>query len=290
MKSKVITIILILFLLASIPIYWLRLAYNIPPIRDGLYLSTVVAAVIGSFFAISKYGIKNARRVTLISFIISFLGALSNELVFEYHYIILKHDIPFPSIGDFFSLIFYTFLLVALINEVRLAKVNWKHTSKPLLGVAILISLVLIGIVSYFGVYKAYDPTLTLFANLVSMAYGVGDLFIILVSLFLVILVKEYSGGRFAKIWLTLLTGFVFFLAADITWSFYSTQYHDEVWFYKSLIDTCWMVGYVCFALTLFQFGFSITDAYKMVSKETNKNAKPLILKENSSEPQKEKE
>jgi hypothetical protein len=292
MNNKVVTIILIILLLASIPIYWLRLAFNIPPIRDGLYLSTVFIALIGAFFAISKYGLKSARRVTLISFAVALLGSFTSELIFEYHFIILKHDIPFPSIGDFFSLLAYIGFFAALINEMRLAKVNWKHVNKLLLAGVILFSLTLICVVSYFGIYQAYDPAENLFTNLVSMGYGVGDLFLIIVSLFLVILVKEYRGGRFAKIWMTLLIGFVFFLASDITWSFYPTQYHDEVWFYKSLLDTLWMIGYLCFAWTFFQFGFSISDAYKMVDTEVGKNSKPISLKDSSisEEPPKEQQ
>src|SRR6266480_3942136 len=163
MNSKIITIILVLLLLATIPVYWIRLAFTNVPVRDGLYLSTLLAAIIGGFFAISKYGIKNARRITLISFTIALLGTFISELIFEYHFIVLKHDIPFPSIGDFFSLLFYTFFLIGLINKVRLAKVNWKHVNKLLLTGVSLLSLLLVGVVSYFGIYKAYDPTENLF-------------------------------------------------------------------------------------------------------------------------------
>jgi hypothetical protein len=282
MSSKTVTIILTILLLAVIPVYWLRLAYTNIPIRDGLYLSSVVIAVIAGSFAIYKYGVKHSRRLTLFALTAAVASSLISEIIFEYHYVIDKHNIPFPSIADFFSLFFYVFFLIALINEIRLAKVDWKHFKKRLLIIPIIISIILIGVVSYFGVYKAYDSTVDLFTNIVAMAYGVGDLLLIITSIFLVILVREYRGGRFAKIWLILLTGFVFFLAADITWSFYPNQYHDEVWFYKSLLDTLWMIGYLCFAQTLFQFGFSIADAYKMASIDTSNNAKPLTLNDTS--------
>src|SRR5260221_13810743 len=104
MNSKTITIILILLAIASLPIYWMRLAFTIIPIRDGLYLSTVLIAVIAGCFAIFKYGIKHSRRLTLFSFTAAVTCSLISEIIFQYHYAIDKHNIPFPSVGDFFSL------------------------------------------------------------------------------------------------------------------------------------------------------------------------------------------
>jgi hypothetical protein len=286
MNRRVVTVILILLALATIPVYWLRLAFTIIPIRDGLYLSTVLASVIAGFFAIYKYGFKHSRRFTLLFLTGALTSMFVSELIFEYHYILDKNNIPFPSIGDFFGLLFYLLFVIGLINEMRLASVNWKHVSKRLLVVAILISIILLGVVGYYGVYQSYDPTVNLFTNLVEMAYGVGDMLLIITSLMLVVLVREYRGGRFAKIWLTLLIAFCFFLAGDITANFYLTQYNNEVWFYKSLLDTLWMIAYLCMAQALFSYGFSIMDAYKLANTEVRKDAKNIELKEVSPEPQ----
>lgn len=278
MNKKVITTILILLAVAIIPVYWLKLAFKIIPIRDGLYMITVITAVIASFFACFKYGIKHARSLTLLAIAGALVSELIAEFIFEYHYIILRHDIPFPSVEDLFSLLYYGLFFVGLINEIRVAHVNWKKLNKRILILPIIISLILICVVSYMGIYEAYDPTETLFANIVSMAYGVGDLLLIIISLFLIVLVKEYRGGKFARIWMFLLIGFIFNITADIFWSFYPTQYHDEVWFYKSFFDTASMLGYLCFAQMLFLFGFSISDAYKLVNIDSSKNAKPITL------------
>lgn len=284
MNRRVVTVILILLALATIPVYWLKLAFTIIPIRDGLYLSTVFASVIAGFFAIYKYGFKHARRFTLLFLTGALTSMLISELIFEYHYVIDKHNIPFPSIGDFFGLLFYLLFVVGLINEMRLAKINWENVSKRLLGVTILISVILLGVVGYYGVYQSYDPTVSLFTNIVEMAYGVGDMLLIITSLMLVVLVREYRGGRFAKIWLTLLVGFCFFLSGDITANFYLTQYNNEVWFYKSLLDTLWMIAYLCMAQALFLYGFSIMDAYNLANTKVRKDTKTIELKDISSE------
>jgi hypothetical protein len=266
MTKTIIRSILILIALAIIPVYWLRLAFDNVPIRDGLFLSTIFIALCGGIFAVRKYGFKNARSLTLLSLTAAVGCLFIGELIFQYHFIQYGHDIPFPSVGDIFNISVYPIFFVGLFNEIRLAKVNWKKLNKAAVILFILVSVILVGMVSYYGIYKSYDASMDLFANLVSMSYGVGDLFIICVTLLLLVLVKEYRGGRFAKIWLFMLTGFICILAADMTWSFHSTEYHDEVWFIKSLLDSFWMAGYLCFAQALFEFGFSIMDALKQAA------------------------
>lgn len=278
MNRKTIYIILALFALAIIPVYWLKLAYYNVLIRDGLYLTTVFISVLAGIFAISRFGFKNTRGLALICFTLGLLCLLMGNLVFEYYYIIDKNNIPFPSLSDFFSLSYYVFFLAALIIEVKLAHVNWKHIHKRILILPILLSIVATAVVSYIDIYKAYDPTVGLFSNIVNISYGIGDLVLIIISLFLLVLVKEYQGGKLARILLLLLVSLCFEIVGDIFLAFYMTQYNNEVWFYKSFFDTISMIGYLLSAAMLFEYGFSFVDAYKMAGVDLSKNATPLTL------------
>lgn len=265
MNNRNITIFLGIIAFATIPVYWLQMGFHIVAVRDTLFMSTIFMAMCGGIFAVWKFGINRARSITLLSFAIALTSVFIAESIFEYHYIKYYHNIPFPSVEDYFNLAYYIFFFIGLMNEIRIARINWKKVNKKMLLLLAIGCLILVGIVSYFGVYKSYDPTLDLFSNLVSMGYGVGDLLLILTAFSVFVLVREYRGGRLARIWLTFFIALLLVLTADITWSFYSSQYHNEVWFYKSLLDTIWMLAYLSYAKALFDFGFSIDDAYAKI-------------------------
>jgi hypothetical protein len=263
MTNKIIYALLLLIVAGVIVVYWLQFGFTTIIIRDGLYMSTVFMAVAGGGYAIHTYGFKNARSLTLL-FLTAAVGCLLiGESIFEYHFLVLKHDIPFPSIGDFFYLSSYPLLFAGLFNEIRLADVNWRKLNKGIWLLLVIVSLALTFVVYKWGIVTGYNAEDTLFTNTISMSYGVGDLFLIIVNLFLLVLVREYRGGRFARIWLIMLLGFVFLLTGDILQEFYRTEYHNEVWFWKCLFDSLGMACYLCFATALFEFGFSIKDALK---------------------------
>lgn len=264
MTKSIMRVIIILIALFIIPVYWMRLAFENVTIRDGLFLSTVFMATAGGIYALSNYGLKYVRNITLIGLTAGVGFLLITELLFQYHYLVYHTEIPFPSIADFFALSAYISFFIGLFHEVQLAKVNLRKLNRNASFFVLAAALVLICIIAYFGIYKAIDPEADSFTNFVAMGYGVADLVIISLNLLLLLLVREYRGGRFSRIWLTMLIGFVFLLATDIMWSFNIDAYHNEEWLIKSLLDTTWMLSYLFFAWSLFDFGFSIKDAYKM--------------------------
>ena len=286
MNNKIVNIILLCIALAIIPVYWLRFAFTNAVIRDSLYLSSVIAAVIGGGYALSKYGLKQARGLTLILLTTGVLFLLIGELIFEYYYIVLKHDIPFPSIADIFYLSSYPLLLAGFFNEIRLADVHFRKLNKMIWVLLIAIALGLSYVVYQWGIVTGYDPKEQLFTNIIAMSYGVGDIFLIMTALFLSILVREYRGGKFAGIWIYMMAGFCLLLTGDIFAEFFREQYHNEVWFWKSFLDTLGMLGYLCYAKALFNFGFSIVDAYNKILglKDKSADAHQIVLTTTSNE------
>lgn len=278
MSKKTVYIIYILFALAIIPVYWLQLAYHNILIRDGLFLSVEFIAVIAGIFAVSKYGFKSARGLAILLFTLGLISDFTANLIFEYFYIVDKNNIPFPSIGDLLSLLFFIFFLVALVTEVKLAHVNWKKLPKHTLILPILLSIVLTIVVSYLEIYKAYDPTQNFFSNFVSMAYGVGYLILIIICIFLTVLQKEYQGGRLQRIWILMIIALLMNVIDGIFLAIYLTQYNNEVWFYKCFFDTVDMLGYLFLATFFTEYGYSVIDAYKLASTGISKNATPIVL------------
>jgi hypothetical protein len=263
-KRLFILVILSFIFILAFSVYWLRLGWDIVSLREGIYLSTSGIAVIGGIFALVTYGFKGPRTTTLFLLTMGIAYWFIGDTLFSYYQFILKID-PFPSLADAFYLTAYPFLLFGLINEVKAAKANWGRFNQPIAFLFGISATLLAIVVSYFGIFLAYDAKETLFANIIAMSYGVGDLLLILANMFVLILVWEFRGGKLSRVWLTLFVSFVLTLIADILFALFTVQYKAEMWFYKSLLDSLWMLSYLIFAYALFDLSFSLTDAFQRI-------------------------
>jgi len=263
-KRAVIIFLLALLYGGAMVVYWLRLGFDNIILRETIYLSTSGIATIAGFFALRKFGLANARSLTLLFLTVGIGYWFIGEVLFDYYQYIV-HSNPFPSAADMFYILGYVFILIGLVNEIRIVKINWQLIEKPTLFLYGLVTLLFIVLISYFSIYHAYDPAKALLANAISMGYGVGDLLLIMANIFVLILVWEFRGGRFARVWISLFLSFIMMLVADILFAIYADQYNQQVWFYKSLLDSFWMGAYLLFGFALFDFGFSIQDIYKKI-------------------------
>jgi hypothetical protein len=92
------------------------------------------------------------------------------------------------------------------------------------------------------------------------------------------VLAWEFRGGNFSRVWITVFISFIITLIADILFAVHTNQYNNGMWFYKSMLDSLWIAGYLLFGYALFDIGFSIQEAYmkigKLVKKEEKKEKK----------------
>ena len=249
-----------IFLIIDV-IYWLRIGgSNTVIIRDTAYLLTPLIATIAGIFSIRLYGLQGPRTKTLFLLTIGVGCWFAGESIF-YSYEFIFHTNPFPSVADVFYLIAYPVLFSALFNEIRQIKINWKKIHPSIIFLFVISAIALGLLVLYFGVYLAYDSHETFFTNLIALGYGVGDLFLIIVDICVLILAWEFREGSFSYLWIQLFISFIFMLVADVLFAIFTSQYKAEVWFYRSLLDSLWMIAYLLFANGLFSFGFSIRDA-----------------------------
>ena len=261
-KRAVLISLLAILYGGAMVVYWFNLGFTNALLRETIYLSTSCIATIAGFFALRKFGFAHPRSLTLLLLTVGMGYWWMGEMLFDYYQYIV-HSNPFPSAADIFYILGYFFMLIGLVNEIRIVKINWALLEKPVLFLYGLVALLFVLLISYFGIYHAYEPTKTFFVNAIGMGYGIGDLLLILTNIFVLILVWEFRGGRFARVWVCLFLSFIFLLVADILFAMYADQYNAQVWFYKSLLDSFWMGAYVVFGYALFEFGFSIEDIYK---------------------------
>ncbi len=241
-------------------VYWFKLGgQDNVIVRNILYLTTPLIAAISGIFALREYGFSGGRVRMLILLTLGMASWFIGELIFYLYEFIFKIN-PFPSIADFFYVIAYPLMFGAFIYEINQVKVDFKKIRPEILFLFLVASVAIGILVIYFGIYLAYDAHESLFTNFIAMAYGVGDLMLILADMLLLNLIWEFRGGRLSRVYLFLFISFIFTMVADILFAIYSDQYKGEVWLYKSLIDTMFMAGYLFFAKGLIDFGLTIAE------------------------------
>lgn len=274
-KRIFLTLLFLLFAVEAVAVYWFKFGFDTIVLREMLYLLPPFFAVIAGIVALHTFGLGSRRSVSLLLLTAGISYWFFGETLFYYYEYVL-HVNPYPSAADFFYVLAYPMLFAALVNEIQLARIDWKHLSKPTLFLFSLVAFLFAGFVGYFGIYQAYAVDEPFLSNVVAISYGIGDLFLILATILLLVLVWEFRGGKLSRVWLLLFISFLFTLVADILFALYNREYTMQVWFYKSLLDSFWMAGYLFFAFALFEFSFLIQDAYqKAVSQAQDKGLQP---------------
>lgn len=263
-KRTALIMLLLIFFVGVMSLYWLRLGFDNVLLRESLYLVPSGFATIAGMFALWKFGLSSKRSMTFLLLTAGMGYWFCGELLFAY-YEYIAHISPYPSIADVFYVLAYPLFLAGLVNEIRITRINWKGFGKTDLFLFILVALLFATLISYFGIYQAYDSAESLLGNLVAISYGIGDLLLILANILVLVLVWEFRGGKLSRVWLLLFISFILTLVADILFAMYTVEYTMQEWFYKSLLDSFWIASYLLFGYALCEFSISLQEAYQKV-------------------------
>ncbi|MDI6777906.1 MAG: hypothetical protein QMD77_01840 [Patescibacteria group bacterium] len=232
-------------------------------LAETLYLFPVFLAVLAGFFASEVYGPKshNGKALALIAFGLAFWAA--GELIWYIFKNFLNID-PFPSVADAFFLLAYPLFFAGILIGTRLAEIKWNRMNKSAIAAGITAIVILAAAVSYWGIYKVYDPETSPLENIIAMSYGVGDLILIGALIFSLGAARAFRGGRFGTLWTILTGGFFFFLVADIFFAIYQPIYIEGL---KPCvyIDLVWIAGYLLITYGLLDNAFSIRSIQKKI-------------------------
>lgn len=241
-------------------------------------LTSLILAVAGGTYSLYKYGTHGTKANTLLLLTAGMFCWLMGEAIWTYYEYFL-HINPFPSLADICYLLAYPLFFLALVREIYLARINWKSLSKSLIFMIIISTVLLFGIVLYFGVFMSYKPNEVMLTNAIAISYGLADLVLIVASMLLLILAWEFKGGELSRIWMTLFISFILVLASDILFAIFTNVYSTQGSFYRSLTDTIWILAYMLFAYALFNVGFCIKAAEKKLQNLLKDKPSPNNLK-----------
>ncbi|MDP3941384.1 MAG: hypothetical protein Q8Q49_03690 [bacterium] len=223
--------------------------------RNGLLFVGQLVTVICGFYAIRMYGMRSVTGRTLAFFTTGFLSFLVGAAIFSY-YDATREISPFPSLADGFILFGYPLFFTGLLLELRKKTIS---LGKGLQLLFVLFALLLSVVVFYFEIYIPYDMTSSFFVTAVQTAYGVADLILIILFIFVLLLALSYKGGKMFYVWFCFFVGFILTLFGDILFGVYVNDYLAKTGI-NIYIDLIWRSAYVFFAFGLLLAGMLVAS------------------------------
>jgi len=272
MKDNVKLFFALLLLLALISISYFTGTSSQSFFNQTIYLIFPMIAALAGFLAAKIYGYRDKAGRGIFYMAIGFAFWALGDITW-YLFVNFMNIDPFPSIADVFYVSGYLLVFIGICVAFMLAKINpadIKKIAKRSLTVNIPVLIVLISIVSYFGIYKAYDPGSNFIHNFFSLSYGIVDLVLIIASMFALAIMKIYQGGKFAAFWRDMLIGFLLFLLADILFALYQAEYTKDLKPYI-YIDLIYAASYLCFAFAMFDRYISLLSLHRSIKNGISK-------------------
>lgn len=253
-KDLLLAVLIVYFIFASL--FYLFKAY---PITEVLFLIAPLLAALGGIWAVRAFGFKTVRGEAMLYITLGLFSWLVAEALWTLFEVVLK-ILPYPAIVvDFFFLIAYPLLLIGIIKEVQIGRIEWDRLKRTLFGLILVLVFILF---AYFGVYRAYDPQVVLVQNILGIAYDSGDILLLVSTLLAMMLVVEYRGGKLFSSWLYFLAGLALIFVTDLLMAIYAEPYKAGVWLYRQM-DILRIAGYLFVAYSLFSIWFIIKDFEK---------------------------
>jgi diguanylate cyclase len=232
-------------------------------LTETLYLLPIFLSAAAGFFAARTYGLKSHNGKALLLIALGLASWATGELLWYIFKNFMEID-PFPSAADALFLLAYPLLLSGILYGTRLAQAKWSQMDKKAATAGIAAVVILTAAVSYWGIYKSYDPQTSLFENEIAISYGVADLILIGALIFSLGTARAFKGGRFGIFWTLITVGFFFNLAANILFAIYRLPYGEDLKPYM-YIDLVWIAGYLLVAYALLDNALSLRAIHKIL-------------------------
>ena len=223
------------------------------------YLLVSFSPIVAIAFALKFYGLDQGHGRAYLLVLFSFIAAFIGDFIwFVFDYLNIE---PFPSIADYFYILWYPFLFMGLLREWKMSSAKLSPASFASKMLMFFITFVLILLVGYFGIYLAYSSDVSFLENAVAISYSVGDLILLSLALFVLRIMNEFQGGYLFYPWLGIFVGLCLMLIADIIFSIFQVPYDEGVFSFVISLDGIWMASLLAFA-----YGFgSLANTIKLV-------------------------
>lgn len=215
-------------------------------ISDISYVVFAAVAAVAGIIAARVYGTKSPQgKLLLLLMLVPLTDAVAGT-IWAWYEVGLGILSPFPSVADWFWLLFYVFGIIAF--GYALSKL-WKYIQAWHLVIAGVVTLLLTWGAYLFALNEIFTNAASSSATEVFFGamYPVGDIILIGLSVLMFLTLRK---GVFGESWKTFAIALTIYGVADLVYG-----YQLFIGTYKSggLIDLLWLVGNALIAYAFFQ-------------------------------------
>ena len=230
--------------------YWFNISYGVIGLIGGLHGLSISKRWGGWSSMIGK-------SVLLLSF-----GLLSEWLavtVWSFYNIVLKVEVPYPSIADlfYFAIIpLYSFAMISLANSAG-AKFTLKRYKAKLN--AILIPLGMLALAYYLFLKEGLEFTNS-FVTFFDLGYPLGYAITLSIAILTYFLTRSYLGGMMKTVVLFVLVAYLVQFTADYGFLYTNLQgtYYNANW-----VDLLYAAALTVMSIAIIQFGNVANQMFK---------------------------
>lgn len=218
-----------------------------------------IFCIAGGIYVALKYGLDNYHGRSFLIITVGVGCWFLGDMLWFFTSIFTTERL-FPSPMDFIYLLGYPILFYGLGRELFINKlaINPKKYFWPA-----IVSFIYVVAVSYFGVYKAYSAENTILENALNIIYGVGDLLLAILALYILLKIESYEKAKFYYPWIIIFIGISLYLIADILYYIFLDEYLAGGYYYFDLI---WVASYAVWGYGLWNIGYVIKEIRQNVS------------------------
>lgn len=155
-----------------------------------LYFSGGLAAIWGT----KLHGFRSSVGKELFSIAIGMCGFAVGLFIWSYYNMVLKVEIPYPSLADIFFILYIPFIAYGIINLLReFGMLFSKRIICESAGIFIIAGI----LIFFFGNPPDLSPTLPFFTKALNIFYLLGDSFLITLGFMLIRLTQGHIHQSF---------------------------------------------------------------------------------------------
>lgn len=174
-----------------------------------LYFSVGIVGL----FGIKLHGLKSAVGRELLAISLGMFGFAFGLFVWSYYNLILKVETPYPSLADFFFVLYIPFIGYGIINFLSIFGLFY---SKRILGETIGIFLLAAVFIFFFGNPPDLSSSVPLLQKALNIFYLMGDAFLISLGYMLI----RLTQGRIHNSFFFFIGALVVMAAADLIFAY----------------------------------------------------------------------
>ena len=248
-------VLMLFFFIVTVAFYLTGARQVLPGLSLITSLLFPLMAVFFAYKAFAHLSLQSRQGRAVFALFLGLACLAAGETLFALFDIVFNID-PYPSVADVFYLLSYPCFFVGIWTQSTLA--NVKVDTKFVFMASVPMTL-LTAVVFYFIIILGYDSEASIVENIFALFYGIGDLMLVVLTGMLLVLIRDFSGGKLFTPWFYFSLGLFVTLIADVVFAMFTPEYTAGISPYR-YTDLLWIAGFGLWAHSFYSLDDTLSE------------------------------